>query len=353
MKKFIFLIGLIAITSFVGYFLRARLERLRHSVESKNPTVLEEVCIGEQATNFGCFETHYQKLVGQGGSKLAFQDLRARYDQNDYVISQCHPVTHVIGQEASKHYATVSEAFTSGDSFCWSGYYHGVMEGFIARVGRKNLPTQMDSICADVPGKQSYLFDYYNCVHGLGHGVMEISQDELFESLKMCDYLTGQWERQSCWSGVYMENVIVDSKNHFTKYLKPQDPLYPCNVVDEPYKNTCYMMQSSYMLKIAKYDFNKVFSWCRQAGAAYTATCFQSIGRDASGSTVNDIEKTKAICLLGKDFSEQANCLIGAVKDFISYYHSDAQAQGLCLAMPETFSVSCQSTVISYYASFK
>ncbi len=351
MKKLIFVFIILIIA--VGSFWLVKFKKSTKVAEAVKPIVLQDICTGQGETNFDCFETHYRKLVEQGGSELAFQDLRARYDKNEYIKSQCHPLTHVIGQEASKYYKTVSLAFTSGDSFCWSGYYHGVMEGFVGRVGRKNLPTQMDSICADVPDKKSYSFDYYNCVHGLGHGVMEISQDELFESLKMCDYLSGQWERQSCWSGVYMENVIVDGKNHFSKFLRPAEPLYPCNAVEDQYKNTCYMMQSSYMLKVTKYDFAKVFALCRQAGDAYTATCFQSIGRDASGSTVSNPEKTKAICLLGKDFTEQSNCLIGAVKDFISYYHSDSQARGLCLLMPETFSASCSSTVISYYASFK
>jgi len=351
MRKIFFILIILSVA--ISGVVILKFKKIAKSVEIEQPFINENLWVGDDYNNFDCYEPHYQKLVEQGGSKLAFQDLKARYDKNDYVKSQCHPITHVIGQEASKYYKTVSEAFTSGDSFCWSGYYHGVMEGFIARVGRKNLPTQMDSICKDVPGKKSYSFDYYNCVHGLGHGVMEISQDELFDSLKMCDYLTGQWERQSCWSGVYMENVIVDGKNHFSKFLRPAEPLYPCNAVEDQYKNTCYMMQSSYMLKVTKYDFAKVFALCRQVGYAYTATCFQSIGRDASGSTVSNTEKTKALCLLGKDFTEQSNCLIGAVKDFISYYHSDTQARGLCHMMPETFSASCQSTVVSYYSSFE
>jgi len=353
MKKLVIILIVLGLVASGVAVLKLKFQKTSTSATQEKPFVLETICEGNLTNNFDCFEQHYQKLVQVGGTKLAFADLRARYQKDDFIKSQCHPLTHVIGNEAAGYYANVSEAFASGDSFCWSGYYHGTMEGVVGKIGRKNIASSMDGICAQVPGKEKYSFDYYNCVHGLGHGIMAIHNDELFDSLKICDSLSGAWERQSCWSGVFMENVIVDNNNHFTKYLKKTDPLYPCNVVEDQYKNTCYMMQTSYILKIVNSDFTKVFDWCRKVGVAYVNTCFQSLGRDASGNSVSDQEKTKAICLLGRDFTEQSNCIIGAVKDFISYYHSDKEARGLCAILPESFYPSCNSTIITYYASFK
>ena len=56
-----------------------------------------------------------------------------------------------------------------------------------------------------------------------------------------------------------MENVIADFRNHVTKYLHPNDPMYPCPQVERPYKQACYLIQSSYVLKVSGSDFKKVY----------------------------------------------------------------------------------------------
>ncbi len=324
------------------------------AVESATPIAnATQSCLNTQSQNFDCYESYYRGLIKNQGLKAAFDDLKKRYDTNAYVKSQCHPLTHVIGRAAVEDsYGSVAEAYTNGDSFCWSGYYHGVLEGIIGKIGRRRLFDEIDTVCADIPGKAKYSFDYYNCVHGLGHGIMAITNTELFESLTICDRLSGVWERSSCWSGVFMENVIVDGKNHFTKYLKPDNPLYPCDAINGKYRQVCYLMQTSYMLKVTAYDFPKVFGLCRTVENEYFDTCFQSLGRDASGSTVSDIERTKAYCLLGQSYREQSNCVIGAVKDFVSYHHSDKEANEFCGALPNDLQAVCRSTAESYYTVF-
>ncbi|MDO8516478.1 MAG: hypothetical protein Q7S28_04455 [bacterium] len=312
---------------------------------------LEEICAG-RVNDWSCYEAHYAALVDTKGVKAAFVDIRARYDHNSYVKSQCHPLTHVIGRAASKKYPDTAAAYNEGDSFCWSGYYHGVLEGIIGVIGLKNLPAQLDAICANLPDKKEYGFNYYNCVHGLGHGLMAITQDELFESFAYCDKLTGYWEQMSCASGAYMENIIQDGKNHKTKFLRPEEPLYPCTESPEKYKNTCYLMQTSYMLKVNGRNFAQTFAWCVEAGT-YSNTCYESLGRDASGGSISDVAKTRDICLLGPDNDARTHCVIGAVKDFISYYHSDVEANALCNSFSDTMlKDTCLATAADYYKSF-
>lgn len=306
------------------------------------------ICSGSDATNFDCYEAYYTKLVREQGVKPAFADLRARYSKDPYVVSQCHPLAHVIGRIATTKYKDVAEAYTQGDSFCWSGYYHGVLEGVVGKIGAKHLGDQMNKICAGLPGKASYNFDYFNCVHGLGHGVMAYTQDELFDALKLCDRIDGSWEQSSCYSGVFMENVIIDNKNHFTKYLKPSEPLYPCDAVGEKYKTPCYLMQTSYMLKITNGDFLKVFGYCAKAEEGFRATCYQSLGRDASGRSASNIVTTKATCELGVGFEQRSNCVIGAVKDIISYFHSDVQAKEFCGSLDVDLQEICRTTEAEY-----
>ncbi|MDP2637397.1 MAG: hypothetical protein Q8P03_02180 [bacterium] len=313
--------------------------------EAQNPSL----CVGQSQADFDCYEKVFSDFTGNEGVAAAFALLRAEYPKNAYVQAQCHPLTHVIGNAAATLYPDVSEAYTKGDSFCWSGYYHGVLEGVIGRIGYSKLESEMNNICKGLRDARPYSFDHYNCVHGLGHGVMAVTNNELFQSLETCDILNDSWETASCWSGAFMENVIIDNKNHYTKYLRPEEPLYPCNAVGEQYKGTCYLMQTSYMLKVTFGDFEKVFDLCSQAEQGYRNTCYVSLGRDASGRSLSNVEQTKATCNLGKDFTQRSNCVIGAVKDFISYFHSDIQAKELCASLDGAdLQKVCRDTAESY-----
>lgn len=304
------------------------------------------------STDFFCYQDYYTKLVKQKGVDAAFVILKQEYDSNSYVRSQCHPITHVIGRTADLMYPSVAKAYEHGDAFCWSGYYHGVMETAAEKIGLDKIAGSLNNICEDIPGKATYSFDYYNCVHGLGHGVMDVTGDDLFKSLNLCDNLSGGWEKTSCYGGVFMENVIIDNQGQFTKYLKPTEPLYPCNAVDEAYKGSCYLMQTSYMLKVTHYNFSTVFGLCREADSGYMDTCFQSLGRDASGESLSVAEPTKAKCDLGANYEERSNCIIGAVKDFVSYWHSDVQAKAFCNILSADLQKICTDTAVSYYKIF-
>ena len=150
-----------------------------------------------------------------------------------------------------------------------------------------------------------------------------------------------------------MENVIVDNKYHNAKYLKSSDPLYPCNAAAEQYKDTCYLMQTSYMLTVVNGSFSRVFELCASAEEKYRSTCYQSLGRDASGRSSSNVSQTKAWCQLGTDLNQKQNCAIGAVKDFISYFHADTQAKQLCAAFDDAqVRETCTSTAEAYYKIF-
>ena len=315
-------------------------------------TIKEVLPCPQGSGDFNCYMDYYEYLTLNKSVAEAFRAMKEDFAKNSYVVAQCHPLTHVIGRVATEKYKEVNEAFKYGDPFCWSGYYHGVMEKIIEKVGISKVSENLDSICSLIPGKDSYSFDYYNCVHGLGHGLMAITENELFESLKLCDNLSGFWEQGSCHGGVYMENVIIDNKGEKTKYLKPEDPIYPCNAVGEKYKTSCYLMQTSYALKVSRQDFSKVFEICRSVEEGYRALCLQSLGRDASGQTSSNAEATRAKCYLGIDHSEKLNCVIGAVKDFISYFHSDVEAKNFCSILSDDLIKGCLDTTVAYYRSF-
>src|SRR4051794_11193814 len=82
----------------------AILSRPKTQVDSVGPLAI--ACAGSQSSNFDCIRSHYQYLVLSKGSKEAFDDLKSAYTTSDYVRSQCHQITHVIGRAAVTKYST-------------------------------------------------------------------------------------------------------------------------------------------------------------------------------------------------------------------------------------------------------
>ncbi|MDB5266737.1 MAG: hypothetical protein JWN89_552 [Parcubacteria group bacterium] len=343
----LFLVGILLIGGSIFYFLKQPAPDRRASAYAYDSSVCNT-----DSDKSACLSTFYAHLVDAYGAKTAIEDLKTRGGEDQSVMGRCHPYMHTIGESASEKYKTVSEAYLYGDPFCWSGYYHGVLEGVTAKIGEEKLLASLNSICADIPGKGTYSFNYYNCVHGLGHGIMELKGDELFDSLKTCDSLIGDWEQQSCQSGVFMENVILYTNYGKSAYLKPEEPLYPCTAVEDKYKYQCYLGQTSFALEASQYDFKKVADLCTTVKGQYRDICFQSLGRDAANQAGHGSPKTRTTCDLASIHTDRMNCYVGAVKEFISYYHSITEANGFCGALDEADKTSCVQTGEEYYKAF-
>src|SRR5437773_3183476 len=149
-------------------------------------------------------------MVAEQGVAEAFADLKAGYAADPEMQRLCHAITHAIGQAAVRKYSGVAEAFRYGDNACGSGYYHGVLQGVALTLGRTRLLSDLDAVCVAVVGKEGKSLDYFNCVHGVGHAIMVVTDDELFEGLRVCDGVTGSMEQNACANGVCMENLVVD-----------------------------------------------------------------------------------------------------------------------------------------------
>ena len=311
-------------------------------------------CSNDPTLALGCYEQRYRSIVARQGVVEAFAALKAGYGADPELQRLRHAITHAIGQAAVAKYGDVAEAFRHGDNACGSGYYHGVMQGFALARGSTQLLSDLDAVCAGVPGKERKSLDYFNCVHGLGHAIMAVRSDDLFDALHDCDGLTGAMERNACVNGVFMENLIVDGAHggHYSKYLKPSEPLYPCTAVAEKYKSECFDMQTSYALGVVQGDFAKVFALCARVGPPFRANCYQSLGRDAATLSRDQVPTTVATCKLGRDHEQRSYCVLGAVLDFVYYYHSDVQAKALCAGVERDLQQGCRSAIAGLVGRF-
>ena len=289
------------------------------------------------ADDVDCWRGFYRATIDLHGAAVALADLKARTLSREPAHEYCHELLHEIGARAYEESGSVAVAYQGGDPFCRAGYYHGVLEGAFAIDGA-DLMNHLDQLCRGVPGKERYSYQYFSCVHGIGHGLMAFLDGDLFRSLDGCARLQGEWESISCAGGVFMENAARDPGE-----FRDDDPLYPCTAVEDRFVDACYQMQSSHILATNGGDFAAVFDTCRAIPQPRRTICFESIGRDASGYSRGDDAKAAELCFFGADTNERDHCMIGAAVDFIQTQGADgaralcgaAEGSALCLSRVE------------------
>ena len=294
-----------------------------------------EDCKGD----FSCFEQAYGNLAFYEGPEVALRRFEAAIAQPGAVEGNCHRIAHSIGAAAlSRFKGKVGPAFAAGTAACWSGYYHGVVERALVDVDDSELPDASRSMCDDPDLRGGPTFTLYQCVHGLGHGLMIYTRYDMPRSLKVCDALNGSWDQTSCTGGVFMEN-LSSSYGIKSKWLRDNDLIYPCNTVAERHKVYCYLMVTSRILPTVGYDFGKAAKTCRKSEKNWVATCFQSLGRDASGHSRQNPDRILEYC--GTAGNMMSDCIYGAARDMSSNYAGGKEAAVLCTKAPKGLRSRC------------
>jgi hypothetical protein len=247
----------------------------------------------------------------------------------------CHPVVHAIGRETFRLKGNIHESFAACNQTCHSGCYHGSVERFLRGEAIYALTDKHPSQ-AELKQKAAAACDpalpmrlRFQCLHGLGHALMFFSRYELAPALGACEALADEWSRNSCYGGVFMENVFnaTGEKKNFSA----TDYHAPCNRLDAQYRRECYMMQTSRMVEMGL-SAPAVFAQCEQAGD-YRTPCVQSAGRDLSNFVrVGDARGTARTCEVASG-DDRLACVRGVVYALIDNTWDGRYALPFCAAL--------------------
>ncbi|MEP6509723.1 MAG: hypothetical protein ABJC63_15960, partial [Gemmatimonadales bacterium] len=263
-----------------------------------------------------CYSTFLDSLASAGQVRVAMTALTGLGVLDPDARSDGHVLAHEIGIAAGKRGGDVAATFAMCDPSNQSGCYHGVIQAYFAQATRIGVK-EVNGLCMPFSAPTADQWIRFQCVHGLGHGFEMIYNHDLRKSLDGCDLLSDEWDRDSCYGGVFMENIVNvstpdppghDMAMHMSmpaqsqkpfKAVDPADPLYPCSVVGSKYQNSCYQMQTSVILFLNHDDMIATAKTCDTAPYAMRFVCYQSLGRDISAYSVQDFTKGKAMCSTG------------------------------------------------------
>jgi len=298
--------------------------------------------------NFECLEQAFGNMTYNDGPQPALARLTQTSTTDGAIAGNCHRIAHRMGSAALARFKDrVAPAFIAGSPVCASGYYHGIIERAFLGQPKDKLAVVARQLCSD-PQINSKPFLSYQCLHGLGHGLMIYTGYDLPGSLKNCDRLQTHFSRVSCTGGVFMEN-FNSSYGVKSKYLRSNDPIYPCNSVAERYKNYCYLLVTANLLRVTKYDQRKTAAGCRKSEPAWVGTCFESFGRDVSGIAGKDPKKALASCSLAG--ANESDCLYGVAREIVNADAGASRGGRFCAQAPRAARARCFTGVGSVLAS--
>jgi len=303
----------------------------------------------------GCMNQYYNKLTERAGPTIAMKDVRDGYDKYPDLRHLCHQVTHVIGRAAAARGDSLGVLFAEGDPFCWSGYYHGAVEGKLRGISTVRITSEfVNNFCRDIPKTESNYFHYFNCVHGTGHAFMYVSHNDLPFALSRCETFIAGDDKQNCAAGAFMENIVASQNEHNTKFIRANEPYFPCTIVNTLFIDTCYTAQATLIWQNTKYP-KDAFRLCEEIPDTPSKhSCVEGLGREIAAGSMNTTAETIKGCEAASSSDTFSTCIIGAMKNFISYYHDDVLAKELCRSIDISTQIQCdteRSAFIKLFAS--
>jgi hypothetical protein len=329
----------------------------------------------------GCYEDILLQLTRDNRVRVALGALNLLGQTDDDIRRFGHDYSHVIGINAWTPGENFGEVYLSCSELFQSGCYHGVIQAVLANQGTDTA--SIASLCRDTPGINNSGWLRFQCVHGIGHGLLQTYVMNLPRALYGCDMLGSPWDSESCYGGAFMEFIVggrgqshhahvaatADSAkpgeedhskmdhgepDHHAaspdtfppfKVREPTDLLYPCSALAERYHRACYQMQAGLIVERTGLDFLKVAMVCETAPVPMRKVCYQGIGTYVSGVTNREPTEAIRLCSLGST-RYRSFCFVGLVKNFVDVTANPDDGLALCRKLgPADIATSCYHAV--------
>ena len=292
-------------------------------------------------------EAELTALVREENPRVALEKLRREIKTDDALARSCHPLVHDVGHAAYEKYGDFGEAMKYQDEVCNSGYLHGIIESRFSESD--DVFADMKTMC-DQYRSGSYMS--WQCYHGIGHGLMFYTANDLPRSLKMCEGFDTDFGRSNCANGVFMENFNADQKLHLSKFLKESDPFYPCAEQENRYKAHCYLYAPTYFLSLNGSDYDAALEWCNGAEAGFEPSCAYGVGTQAMKENLNDPKLVESVCMNGDD-GQTAPCIEGMTSLYINHHGSLEPARELCSRLEKPNRPACYDAIAADASLFR
>jgi hypothetical protein len=166
-----------------------------------------------------CYDEALLAVLRSAGIRPAMQTLESIAARDADAHHFGHVFAHHIGIVAYEAPDRVGAAFAECTPGFQSGCYHGVIQAYFADLQASGADSSVDApqlnrLCRDHRGNGGDRWLLFQCVHGIGHGLVALHDHHLPGALAGCDLLEDAWEREGCYGGAFMENIVSATMPH-------------------------------------------------------------------------------------------------------------------------------------------
>jgi hypothetical protein len=267
-----------------------------------------------------------------------FNDVLSNYDDS---IRYCHEQAHHLAMFLYSYTGNLSRAMSFADVQCGGAVYHGLIESHFSRASFSKTDaesTDVTRICPQDPDNPLSLARY-ECLHGLGHGLMIYQDYDVFAAANNCEQLEPGLEQRSCFAGVFMENVERSYKLG-EGIFDENDIFYPCSAVSSAQAPGCYNYHSSYLLKKNRFSYEQTSKDCDKiTPEEYVKYCYRGLGRQLLTTGMRNPSAGISSCQVG-DPDYHIYCFRGIVIGATDHAGTERGFQ-LCSLLPGEFRTDC------------
>ena len=293
--------------------------RTQQRAPSRSTTRRSPTARAMEGDSRACYEQAFGNLAYRTSAKQALGETVTRGAKVTEISADCHRIAHTIGAAVlAREEGDVSVALAEGDSTCWSGFYHGLLERALAPARSTGELGRLIRDLCDPAGKDWPAFTHYQCLHGIGHGLMlrtGYQRDVFPRPLHATSRTRGH--SQSCDGGVFMEGFSPSLGDK----PPPWDPK-PARAMPLGRRVAQALLlppgrrqpRAGNELRLGEGRRRPARPRRTSTGAQY---CFQSFGRQASGNNYGRPAAVAGLCALAGVLGEP-DCVYGAVRDIAS-----------------------------------
>jgi hypothetical protein len=296
-----------------------------------------------------------EAVLASQGLGAALDSLAARASQDSTLQREGHQLAHALGRRAVAANSGDAAVIRECRPVFASGCYHGVVEAALHAEGRIDMPG-LERLCRSVegPGGPGPAFE---CIHGLGHGVLGARRYDVDATLRDCDALSTPRLAASCHAGAFMEAInaavgapgMHGTHRHAAGHapravpsltIDPADPYTPCRDYGDPYATACWLFQGFVILRASGFDPARALQVCDGAPDGRAARCYESVGHQLTGLLQKGDRWMLEQCGKGQP-ALAPHCAAGATLALNAMDWSGARGGRLCAAAPTEWKQTC------------
>jgi hypothetical protein len=296
-----------------------------------------------------------QAILRRQGLAAALDSLESRAGRDSALHRDGHQMAHALGREAVATHAGDAAIIRECRPAFASGCYHGVVEASLKAAGRIEV-AELERLCVTVedsggPGPG------FECIHGLGHGILGARRYDLDAALRDCDALSTPRRAGSCHAGAFMEAIssgleatgMHGSNSHGSAHedhearalpIDAADPYSPCRAYADPYATSCWLFQGFVILQATGFDAGRALRVCDGAPDRRAARCYESVGHQLNGLFQRGDHWILDQCARGQR-ALAPHCAAGAALALDAMDWSGSRAVHLCAAAPRAWKEIC------------